>query len=132
MKIVLWVSFAVLALLWTGGAALLAQLAQWSAQGLAAGGAASAGAAAAAVAMPAWLSPWLDAAAWAAMQEAVAAALAGLSGALPVLGSVVAWLVPAVWVIWGFGLLALLGLALAGAWALRRFTGTAPRSPQAA
>jgi hypothetical protein len=58
------------------------------------------------------LGPWIDAATWAVAQEAVGSALASLPAALPVVGGALAWLVPAVWVTWGLGLVALVGLAL--------------------
>jgi hypothetical protein len=130
MKIILWGVFVLVALLWTGGAALLAQLVQWSAQGLADGGGASIGVAASTMAMPSWLSPWIDASVWAAMQQAAASVLASTAGALPAIGDAVAWLVPAVWVIWGLGMLALLGLTIAAMWLMRRFGNAVRIHPQ--
>jgi hypothetical protein len=121
MKIAVWGLFAFVALLWTGGAALLAQLVEWSAQGLTAGGATAIGTVVATASPPAWLSSWIDATSWAAAQEAVGSALTSLSGVLPAISDAVAWLVPAVWVIWGLGLLALVALALLATALLGRF-----------
>lgn len=132
MKIAIWGVFAVVALLWTGGAALFAQLVEWSAQGLAAGGATSIGTVVATASPPGWLSPWIDAATWAVAQDAVDSALTSLSGVLPVIGDAVAWLVPAVWVIWGLGLLALAGVTLLTSTLLGRFGRGFGSGPQAA
>jgi hypothetical protein len=132
MKIAVWGVFVFVTLLWTGGAALLAQLVQWSAQGLAAGGATSIGAAVATVSVPSWLSPWIDAASWTAAQEAVGTALTSLSAVLPAVGDAVAWLVPAVWLIWGLGLLAIIGLTLLATSLLGRFVRGFGSGPQVA
>jgi hypothetical protein len=121
MKIALWSVFAVLALLWTGGAAAVAQLVQWSAQGLASGSAGSLGALGAGMPVPAWLGAWIDPAAWTAAQQAVAGALSSLSDWLPAIGAAIGWLVPAVWVGWGLGLVALIVFTLIASWLLGRF-----------
>jgi hypothetical protein len=129
MKIALWIAFALLALLWTGGAAVMAQLVAWSASGLAAGGAAQVGGAVASLAVPAWLAPWVDAAAWTAIQQAVAGTLAAVSGSLPLLGTAVGWLVPLVWICWGVGLVIMLVLTGVGHWLIGRFNGQRPSGP---
>lgn len=120
MTTIIWGVFSVLALLWTGGAALLAQFIKWSVPGMALVGEASSGALAAAATMPAWLSPFIDPALWTAVQQTVAGIVASLPAMMPFLGEVAAWLVPAVWVGWGLGFLSLLTLALASTWLLRR------------
>ena len=94
MKIAIWGVFVFVALLWTGGAALLAQLVEWSAGGLTAGGATAIGSVVATAPPPAWLSSWIDATSWAAAQEAVGSALTSLSAVLPAISDAVAWLVP--------------------------------------
>jgi hypothetical protein len=121
MKIVIWGVFVFVTLLWTGGAALLAQLVEWSAQGFAAGGATAIGTLVARASPPGWLSPWIDAASWAAAQDAVSSVLTSLSGVLPAIGDAVAWLVPAVWVLWGLGLLVLTGVTVLATSLLGRF-----------
>ena len=55
-----WVVFAALALLWTGGAAMAAGLAGWTAQALADGSAAGAAREIAAIPVPQWMALWLD------------------------------------------------------------------------
>ena len=129
MKIALWIAFVVLALLWTGGAAVVAQLVAWSASGLAAGGAAQVGGTVASAAIPAWLATWVDATAWTAIQQSVAGALAAVSGSLPMLGTAVGWLVPLVWTIWGVGLVVLLVLTVLGHWLIGRSNGRRPSGP---
>jgi len=132
MKIGNWGVFALVALLWTGGAALLAQLVEWSTQGLTAGGATAIGTVVATASPPGWLSPWIDAASWTAAQESVGSALTSLSGLLPAISGAVAWLVPAVWVIWGLVLLALFGLAVLATALLGRFGRSFGSARQAA
>lgn len=141
MKIVLWIVFAVLALLWTGGAALLAQLAQWSATGLAAGGdtpgavvAGVAGVASTAT-LPAWLAPWIDPAAWTAAQQALTEGWTALSASLPFIGSTVGtalgWLVPVIWTLWALGFVLMLLVAAVAHWAIGRFQRSGPGGPGA-
>jgi hypothetical protein len=129
MKIVLWSLFAVVALTWTGGAALLAQAVQWSAQGIAAGTGASLPALDAASALPAWLVAWIDPAAWQAALTALAQAWAALSAWLPALAAAVGWLEPAIWIVWGLGLAALLVLTGLATWLVGRPTRPRPDAP---
>ncbi|MGI9154482.1 MAG: hypothetical protein ACR2IY_11490 [Rubrivivax sp.] len=115
MKLALWLGCALLALLWTGGAALTAALTQWAAQVLASGGAVDLAQAAARWPVPDWIALWVDpqAVRWAQQMVLWALGLLGsLSAGLPVAGQVVGWLVPLVWVFWGLGMLVLLALAL--------------------
>lgn len=112
MKAVVWILFSLFALVWTGGAWLTVELVQWVAHGLASGGAADLGKAVAEWPIPAWLSAWLGEPGWIyALQDQVAAAMKLLAGVLPWAGSVVGWLVPLVWTVWGLVLLLMLALA---------------------
>jgi hypothetical protein len=129
MKIALWIAFALLALLWTGGAAVTAQVVAWSASGLAAGGVAQVGGTVASLAIPVWLAPWVDAAAWTAIQQGVAGTLVAVSGSLPLLGTAVGWLVTLVWICWGVGLAIMLVLTGLAHWLIGRFNGRRPSGP---
>jgi len=111
----------VLALLWTGGAALVAELVDWAAREAASRGTdAVVASAAGAVTLPSWLSPWVDVSTWNAAVSAVGEAIRAAQASLPSLGSMLGWLVPAVWVVWGLGLALLLALAAGGHWLVGR------------
>ena len=130
MKTVLWLLCALLALLWTGGAALLAGLTDWAAGVLASGVAVDWAKTAAQWPVPSWLALWVDPQAVRFLQEAVlwaVGALGSLSQGLPVAGQLVGWLEPLVWLAWGLGMVALLGLTAGVHWWLAR-SGTKPGS----
>ncbi|MFY8083381.1 MAG: hypothetical protein ACOVN7_06575 [Rubrivivax sp.] len=123
MKRALWLGVGLLALLWTGCAALVAGLTDWAAQVLASGGVADWTRAAANVPVPPWIALWVDPQAVLFVQEAVRWVLDVLGSwgaALPTAGQLVGWLVPLVWLLWGLGLLLLLGLAAGAHWWLGR------------
>ncbi len=120
MKIVVWASFAVLAALWTLGAVVTVELAQWGAQLLASGGAADIGRAAAQWPVPAWIALWLDPAWMQASQAALVWSLDVFQSTLPFLGSAMGWVTPLVWIIWGAGLVGLLLLAGVAHWLVGR------------
>ena len=117
LRPVVWGVAALLALLWTGLAAAGAALVGWGGDAIASGQAAEWGRAAAQFPLPAWLAPWVDP----AVLEWTRQLLQWLVEVLPFLGGAVGWLVPVVWVVWGFGLVALLALAGVGHWASGRF-----------
>jgi hypothetical protein len=108
----------------------VAGLTEWAAQVLASGGVADWTRAAANVPVPPWIALWVDPQAVRFVQEAVQWALEVLgswSAALPTAGQLIGWLVPLVWLLWGLGLLLLLGLAAGAHWWLGR--GAARRLP---
>jgi hypothetical protein len=111
VKIVVWASCAVLAALWTLGALVTVELAQWAAQLLASGGAAEIGRSAAQWPVPPWIALWLDPAWVQAGQSALLWSLDALNSALPFVGSAMGWVTPLVWIFWGAGLMGLLLLA---------------------
>ncbi len=114
MKWVVWIVFALLALLWTGTAVIVAGLTDWAAAQIASGAAVQAGTALANWPVPDWVALWADPALLRAMQESALWALQATRDLLPALGSLLGWLVPLVWVGWGVGLVLLLaGAALA-------------------
>lgn len=120
MKIIVWGAFGVLALAWTAGAFITAEILQWGAGFIASGAAVDLGTAAAQWPAPAWLAIWLDPAAVESVRMAAISALQALRGALPWLGSAVGWLVPLAWIVWGVGMASLLGLAGVAHWLLGR------------
>ena len=111
MKIFVWVTVAVLGLLWTAAAALGASLVSWGAGVLASGNAGEWVRLAAQWPVPAWIGWWgVDPAAVKALQEAMVWSLQALQHAWPWLAAAFRWLVPVVWVLWGLGLLLMIAL----------------------
>lgn len=131
MKIAIWLLFGALALAWTAGAWLTAAVAQWSAQALATGTAEAAGRAVAAWPVPPWMALWVDPQWVKALQDMVAWTLDTGQGLLPWLGTAMGWLVPLVWVGWGFGLVVLLVLAALAHWGVSRWRPAALRAASA-
>ena len=131
MKIAIWLLFGALALAWTAGAWLTAVVAQWSAQALASGTAEAAGRAVAAWPVPPWMALWVDPQWVKALQDMVAWTLDTGQGLLPWLGTAMGWLVPLVWVGWGFGLVVLLVLAALAHWGVSRWRPAALRAASA-
>jgi hypothetical protein len=111
MKILIWTSFAFIALLWSGAAWGLVALTQAAAQAAAAGAAADIVRQVTQWPLPAWLSLWVDTAWVLAAQQALAAALDTMHGAWPHVAAAAAWVVPLIWLFWGAGLTLLLLLA---------------------
>ncbi|MCU0952082.1 MAG: hypothetical protein MUC68_13760 [Burkholderiaceae bacterium] len=114
MKLALWIVFAVVAILWTAGAAGMAALTGWTAAQLASGAAADIGATAAQWPVPAWLALWIDPAVLQSAQQALQWGLQNFRESLPWAGALLGWLVPLVWVAWALGLLVMLLLTIAG------------------
>jgi hypothetical protein len=107
MKILIWSSFAFIALLWSGAAWGLVALTQAAAQAAAAGAAADIVRQVTQWPLPTWLSLWVDSAWVLAAQQALAAA----HGAWPQVAAAAGWVVPLIWLFWGAGLMLLLLLA---------------------
>lgn len=123
MRALVWITFAVLALLWTATAAAGAALAGWGAEALASGGAAQAARDVASLPVPEWvkllLGPeWIE-----LVQSFLRWAVDLGGGLLPAAGTVAGWLVPLVWITWAFGLLVLLAVAVPAHLLARRFGG---------
>lgn len=116
-----WGVFAVLALLWTGGAAMGAALAGWTAEAIATGTAGAAAREIAALPVPQWIAVWADPAWIQAMQSALLWTVEAGRNLLPMLGAAAGWLVPVVWIAWALGMVLLLTLAIAMHLLLRRF-----------
>lgn len=120
MKILVWSVSLTLALLWTGAAWAAALFVRWSGQALVSGSAEAAGRAMAAWPVPPWLSLWVDPEWLKAAQDALSWALDAGQGLPPGVGAAVGWMVPLVWVAWGFGLAMLVALAVLVHWGLTR------------
>lgn len=111
MKTAIWAVFALLALCWTGMAAVSVQLTDWLLATLATDAAGAAVSASAAWPVPAWLALWIDPQAIEALQAAWADAVRWLGAVLPSAGGLAGWLSAAIWVVWGLGIAGLLALA---------------------
>ena len=109
-----WILFALLALFWTGAAWIITASTQWAARALASGTAAQAARDLAALPLPDWLKFWIDPAWLQALESAMQWILQGADAGLPFAGALAGWLVPAIWIAWGMGMVLLL-LAAAGA-----------------
>lgn len=121
MKIIIWLAFGALAVLWTLGALIVVELAQWGAQAIASGATTELGRSAAQWPAPVWLSPWLDPAAIKSVQESLQTGFEAFRGALPWIGSAVGWLVPLAWISWGIGVTLLLVMAGGAHWLASRW-----------
>jgi hypothetical protein len=106
VKVIIWSVFLLLALLWTAGAALFAQLTEWSIGLLASGSAADLVDRVGQIAVPAWLAPWVDLTGWRELLQWFTSVLQTVSALLPSAGQSLGWLVPFIWILWGLGPLA--------------------------
>lgn len=122
----IWVAVAVLAALWTGLAALLAQLTDWLSAAMASGAAGSALDQIGQWPVPAWLAPWVDPAWVETMQASALEWLQWLSAAMPAIGSLMGWISPLVWLLWGLGLVVLLCVGGGLHFLARRFDRVVP------
>ena len=121
MKALIWGVFTLGVLLWTGATALVVNVIDWSAEQLSKGSPAFLETAANNIAIPIWMSPWLDPSTWATIFMSIQGMLASTAAAVPFLGSMLGWLAPLVWIIWGLGVLTLLALAIVGILLLKRY-----------
>lgn len=121
MKVILWGGIALLALLWTSGAALLAKAVKWSAQQMSDGSVTSIDGIATNLVIPVWLAPWFDPSIWTGMLQMMQDILESFSSVLPSMGMVLGWLVPAIWITWILGILLLVGAVVIGTMMLQRF-----------
>lgn len=120
MTLLIWTVFAVLALLWTGGAWASAALVQWSADLMASGQAVELGRAVSSWPVPAWAVWFVDIALVHAMIDGIVWGLEMLQSVAPWAATAVGWLVPVVWFGWALGLLVLLVIAVGLHWLVRR------------
>jgi hypothetical protein len=111
MKALIWSVFALLTLLWTGTAWLLSSLVGWVAKAAQVGDLQAAARAATDWPVPEWVQLWVDPSLIRLAQQALIWAMENLGGLLPTVGSLVGWLSPLIWIVWGLVALLLLVLA---------------------
>jgi hypothetical protein len=122
MKTALWIVFALLAALWTGTVLVSAELTGWLASTVASGAAGDVINNVGQWPLPAWLALWIDPAWVQGMQAAWVQVMGWLGQSGPALGSVVSWLIPLIWVVWGVVLLLMLAATVAGHFLLGKLT----------
>lgn len=120
MKAILWGGVALLALLWTSGAALLAKAVHWSAKRMSTEPTMTFEAATSSFVIPVWLAGWFDPIAWVSILETMQDMLGTFSSVLPTVGMVMAWLIPAIWITWALGMLILVAMVVIGTLTLKR------------
>jgi hypothetical protein len=112
MKLLMWASTALVALLWTLMVAVTASLANWLA-----GSADQAVGGLQAISQgptPAWLALWLDPALLEPLKAMVVWGMDLLVTATPWLTPLLAWVAPLLWVVWAVVMLLLLAMAVGG------------------
>lgn len=129
MKIAIWVIFSVLALLWTAGSFIAATLTQWGTQLLATASFEQLNSNVTQWPLPEGLPIWFDPGAILALQHLALLSLEAFRNAMPYMSSMMAWLVPVIWMVWGFGFLCLLALAGGAHWLAARCMTSRPPLP---
>ena len=112
MKLLIWASAVVVALLWTLMIAVMASLATWLV-----GSADQAVGGLQAISqwpMPAWLALWVDPALLEPVKAMVAGGMDLLVTATPWLTPLLAWIAPLLWLVWALVMVLLLVIAVAG------------------
>lgn len=110
---IVWILFILSAALWSGLAALTAQLLEWTLAFLNTGGSLDLGGQIQALPLPEWLVLFMDPAG----ARQLLAALAGfIQWCLELLPGLSAWVGALIWIVWGLGFGLLLTLALLGHW----------------
>jgi hypothetical protein len=122
MKIALWIVFALVAALWTGTVLVSVELTGWLATTVASGQAGDVITNIGQWPVPAWLALWIDPAWIQGLQAAWVQVMSWLGQTGPALGSVVSWLIPLMWVVWGVVLLIMLAATVAGHFLIGKFS----------
>lgn len=117
MKIFLWIVIGLIAFPWTVAAFIAARLSRWMAEGMASG---SLGRDSAAWPQPEWLPPWIDPVAMQLLQQWLLDSLQTLDTLLPLFGSLLGWMVPLIWLGWGFGMVMLIACGAMLHWLITR------------
>jgi hypothetical protein len=122
MKIAVWVIFSIVTLLWTIGTFIAVKLTQWGTGLLANGNIDPLSRGVADWPLPEGMPEWVDPSMIQTLQQFALLSLDGLRDALPYMSMLMGWLVPMIWAVWGFGLVCLVGLAVAAHWLTARHT----------
>ena len=122
MKIAVWVIFSIVTLLWTIGTFIAVKLTQWGTGLLANGNIDPLSRSVAEMPLPQGLPLWLDPMMIQTLQQYALLSLEALRDAMPYMSMLIGWLVPMIWAVWGFGLVCLVGLAVAAHWLTARHT----------
>lgn len=126
MKALIWSLTVLLAALWTVFVALAHQLTGWLLSAIDAGTVAQVASTvgdAPLPPLPDWLSPWLDTAWLGTMQAFAVDLVQWLGSVLPSGDTLMVWIGPLLWVVWGMGLLTLLAVAGLLHWLAGRVPG---------
>lgn len=126
MTLFIWAGFALWALVWTGGAVAASALIRWGGGLLDSGGAAQLGQTVTSLPVPLWLTYWVDIEAIHATLDGIVSTLTSAQQALPWLGTLLQWLLPLTWMLWGVGIGLMLLLAFGAQLLLRRFGRRTP------
>ena len=126
MKVAVWVVFGVLTLLWTTGTFIAVKLTQWGTQLLATGNVDQLIRGVAQWPTPEGLPIWFDPATILTLQQMALFSLETLRNAMPYMSTMMGWLVPVIWAVWGLGLLCLLAMAGGAHWLASRYTPDRP------
>lgn len=112
MKIVLALGTALLAIFWTVFIAICAALADWLAGqgGQLQGGLQTI----TQLPMPPWIALWVDPALAETVRASVIWSIEVITALMPWIVPLLEWIAPLLWVIWGFGMFALVVLAVIG------------------
>jgi hypothetical protein len=122
MKFLIWTAFALLAIFWTGTALISVELTEWLATTVGTSQVTDVAASVGQWPVPAWLALWVDPAWIEAIQASWLQVMGWLGASGPAaLGSVLSWLIPLIWVVWGVVLLLMLLAATAGHFLVGRF-----------
>lgn len=123
MKTLIWAAFALLALIWTGLAALSAGLAQWLIGAMASGEATQMVTTVGQWPVPAWAALWIDPAWLQGLQLMWLDLVQWLSQVLPSIDGLGGFVTALVWIGWGVGLITLLVVCGGLHWLAGRMSG---------
>lgn len=129
MKLLIWTAFALLAIFWTGAALISVELTEWLATTVGTSQVTEVAGSIGQWPVPAWLALWVDPAWIEAIQASWLQVMGWLGASGPAaLGSVLGWLVPLIWMVWGAVLLLMLLAATAGHFLVGRFSRPASQT----